>query len=155
MSLATPARELSTLSEEAWGRRKARLIAVGAAVFMALAIWLVAEQAFGIHLRAPEGFGASGDIDALNVALVTAVLSLAGWGLLALLERLTSHARTVWVAIAVPALLLSLLTPLSGTGVSAANRVVLVLMHVTVGAVLIPALYSTSPTGHARRGPGA
>jgi hypothetical protein len=46
---------------------------------------------------------------------------------------------------------LSLGTPLSGTGITAANRAVLVLMHLAVGGVLIPALYRTSPS-RARKG---
>src|SRR5437773_58011 len=123
----------TTARERASGRRNARLMAVAAAVLTALAIWALAELVFGIHLRAPEGFGASGDIDALDVAIVSTLLSLAGWGLLALLERLTTRARRVWVVIAVVALVLSLGTPLSGTGVTAANRIVLVLMHLAVG----------------------
>ena len=34
--------------------------------------------------------------------------------------------------------------PLSGSGVTAANRAVLVLLHLAVGAVLIPALRRTA-----------
>ena len=129
------------------GRRKARLMVVGAAVLAALAIWLVAELAFGIHLQAPafDNSGQASDVSALDVAVVAALLSLAGWGLLALLERLTARARRVWLIVAPLALVLSLGTPLSGTGVTSANRIVLLLMHLAVGAVLIPALYRTSP----------
>jgi hypothetical protein len=42
------------------------------------------------------------------------------------------------------ALLLSLVTPLAGTGVGTVNRVVLMLMHLAVGCMLIPALYQSS-----------
>jgi hypothetical protein len=42
-------------------------------------------------------------------------------------------------------LLASLGAPLSGTGVTAANRAVLTLLHLTVAAVLIPVFYRTSP----------
>lgn len=131
--------------EQARERGRARLAAVVIAVLAALAIWTVAEVVFHIHLRAPEGLGSSGDIGALSVILASAFASLAGWGLLALLERLTARARSVWMTIAVVALLLSLVTPLSGTGITPANRAVLVLMHLAVGAVLIPGLYRTSP----------
>jgi hypothetical protein len=62
--------------------------------------------------------------------------SLAGWALLGILERFTDRARRLWVGIAVATLLLSFGTPLSGSGTSALNRVVLLLMHVAVGAVL-------------------
>src|SRR5207302_1082730 len=74
----------------------ARLTAVAAAVLVALAIWVLAELVLGIRLRAPEGFGASGDIDALNVATVSALASLAAWGSLAILERLIPRAHQVW-----------------------------------------------------------
>jgi Family of unknown function (DUF6069) len=57
----------------------------------------------------------------------------------------TSHARIVWLILAPVALLASLLMPLSGTGVSDANRAVLVLMHIGVAATLIPAFYRTLP----------
>ena len=125
--------------------RRARLTAVVIAVLVPLAIWTVAEVVFHIRLRTPEGFGPPGDIGALNVIFASAFFSLGGWGLLALLERLTARARTVWMTIAVVTLLLSLMTPLSGTGITPANRAVLELMHLSVGTVLIPALYWTSP----------
>ena len=77
--------------------------------------------------------------------LVSGLLSCAGWGFMAVLERLTARARRVWLVIAVAALVLSLGTPLAGVGVTLANRLVLMLMHLAVGSVLIPALYRSSP----------
>src|SRR5262249_50933280 len=105
----------------------------------------VAELVLGVPLRAPEGFGASGDIDALNVATVSALASVIAWGSLAVLERLTPRAGRVWLVGALLLLVLSLATPLSGTGVTTANRIVLLSMHLAVAAVLIPTLYRTSP----------
>lgn len=125
--------------------RRARPRAVVIAMLVPLAIWSVAEMVFHIRLRTPGGFGPPGDIGALNVIAASGFFSLAGWGLLALLERLTARARSVWMIIAVVTLLLSLATPLSGSGITPANRAVLLLMHLAVGAVLIPALYRTSP----------
>jgi hypothetical protein len=120
---------------------------VGAATLAAPAVWTVAELAFGIDLRAPafDRSGTTSDISALDVVVVATLLSLAGWALLALLERLTPHARRVWPIVASLALVLSLATPLMGTGVTAANRAVLLLMHLAVGAVLIPTLARTIP----------
>ena len=129
-------------------RRKARLAAVASAVLAALAYWLVAELVFGIDLRAPA-FDASGTalpISAPNVLIVATLLSLAGWGALALLERLTQRARRAWLVVAPLALLLSLATPLSGSGVTSADRIALLGMHLVVGAVLIAALARTSPS---------
>jgi len=128
-------------------RRFVRLAAVAAAMSTALGIWAIAELALGIDLRAPS-FDGSPDtlpIRAQDVLLVSAMLSLAGWGVMAVLERLAARARQVWLVIAIAALALSLATPLSGTGVTVANRVVLELMHLTVGSVLIAALYRSSP----------
>jgi hypothetical protein len=64
--------------------------------------------------------------------------------LLGILERFTRRARRVWVGVAIATLLLSFGGPLSGSGTSALNRAVLVLMHVAVGAALIPMLSRTS-----------
>lgn len=138
---------LPTTRPRAIGRRIVRLTAVVAAMASALAIWVIAELALGIDLRAPS-FDASLEtlpIRAQDVLLVSAMLSLAGWGCIAVLERLTAHARQAWLVIAVAALVVSLGTPLAGTGVSTANRIVLMLMHLAVGGVLIPALYRSSP----------
>jgi ABC-type uncharacterized transport system permease subunit len=118
-----------------------RPLAVLAAVLAVVAVWVVATRLFGVELRAPSENGSPGpSIGVGTAALEAAVAALAGWGLLALLERLTARARPIWVVVAIVALLLSLTGPLGGSGVSAANRAVLVLMHFTVAAVLIPGL---------------
>ena len=128
-------------------RRRARLLGVVAAVLVAEAVWLLTEVLFGIRLQAPAGTASPEpvDIGPLNVALASALLSLVGWAVLAGLERLTPRARRIWLVAALVGLAASLSTPLSGTGVSPANRLVLVLMHLTVGAVVISVLYRTSP----------
>jgi hypothetical protein len=129
------------------GRNKARLLAVAAAVLAALAAWSVAELVFGIDLQAPafDPSGKSSAITALDVAIVATLLSLAGWGVLALLERLTSRPRRLWLIVAPVALALSLGTPLSGRGVTLEDRVALMLLHLVVGAVLITGLARTVP----------
>jgi hypothetical protein len=128
---------------------RVRALGIAAAVLVAESIWAVARFALGIPLQAPAGAGYPEpvDIGALNVAVATVVLSLVGWGALAVLERLTSHARHIWLLVALVAFGVSLGMPLSGFGISPANRAVLVLMHVAVAAVVIPVLYRTSP-GH-------
>jgi len=45
--------------------------------------------------------------------------------------------------------------PLSGSGVSEANRIVLMLMHLAVGAIVIAVLYRTSPGRSARSAVGS
>jgi Family of unknown function (DUF6069) len=129
-------------------RRRARLTAVAAVVAAALGLWAVYHMAFGIDLRSPASFGESGSTFAVEpgqVALVSALAGFAAWGLLALLERLISRAQRVWLVIALLALVLSLGGPMSGTGLTTANRMELLGFHLLVGAVLIPLMYRTSP----------
>ena len=136
-----------TTRSRAIGRRVVRLTALAAAMASALAIWVIAELALGIDLRAPafDGSAETLPIRVQDVLLVSALLSFAGWGFIAVLERLTARARRVWLVIAVAALVLSLGTPLAGVGITLTNRFVLMLMHLAVGSVLIPALYRSSP----------
>lgn len=121
-----------------------RLLVVAVAALAAVAVWAVAEFVAGTDLRAPAFDGSSGTTDlALGQVLASAVLAaLAGWGSLALLERLTRRARPLWIALAAVAFVVSLGGPMSGTGVSMANRWWLLAMHVAVAAVLVPGLPS-------------
>lgn len=118
-----------------------RLLIVTGAVLAALAVWAVAELVTGTDLRAPAFGGATTmDIAAGQVLGFAALASLAGWGTLALVEKVTARARPLWTGLALVAFLVSLGGPLSGTGVSTANRWWLAAMHVAVAAVLIPGL---------------
>ena len=60
------------------------------------------------------------------VAVASAVGGLAGWGVLAILERFTTNPRRAWVIVASIALLASLSAPLSGTGVTAGGRIAMI-----------------------------
>jgi Family of unknown function (DUF6069) len=133
-------------------RRRARLLGVVAAVLIAEAVWVLAELMLGIRLQAPAGTASPEpvDIGPLSVALASALLSLVGWAVLAGLERLTPRAHGIWLMAALVGLAASLSPPLSGTGVSTPNRLLLVLMHLAVGAVVISVLYRTSPGRRAR-----
>ncbi|RFU85550.1 hypothetical protein DY218_16865 [Streptomyces triticagri] len=123
------------------GPVRIRVLALVAAVVLDALIWLLADRAFGIDLRIPDGPGSSETSELLLPAVIiaVAVLSLAGWGLLAALERFTGRARTVWTAIASAVVVLSLFAPLFAEGLTAGNRLTLVCLHLAVGAVLIPA----------------
>jgi len=123
-----------------------RPAAVGGAIMAALAVWFVAAVVLGLDLRRPA---ASADeqaetLKSFEVAMAAAVGSLAGWALLAVLERLTSRPRRVWSVIAAVAILVSLSGPLSGSAITTTNRLVLVVMHLVVGAVVISALAQTA-----------
>jgi hypothetical protein len=127
---------------------RARALVVIAAALAALVVWLVTDPLLGVELAAPTRPG-SQQLQPITPALVAAtslVAALAGWGLLALLERFTARPRTSWTAIAVLVGLLSLAGPLSTiASTTAANGVSLALMHLAVAAVLIPGLAATAP----------
>jgi NO-binding membrane sensor protein with MHYT domain len=92
-------------------------------------------------------------LTAALVAVASAVGGLAGWGVLAVLERFTTNPRRAWVAVASIALLASLSAPLSGTGVSAGDRIAMIGMHLAVAAVVIPLFYRSSASRRVRTAP--
>lgn len=137
--------------------RSQRLSTVAAAVAAALALWALAAYVLGLEIRTPAmGEQAAAPLTASQVALASAVASLAGWVLLGLLERFSRHARRVWTGVALVFLVVSLGGPLTGEGIAAADRVVLAALHVVVAAVLVPGLRrSHAPTGRAAAPAGA
>jgi Family of unknown function (DUF6069) len=60
------------------------------------------------------------------------------WGFIEVAERRFRRPRRVWLATGLVALGISLSAPLSGHGVTTAQRIALASMHLAVGAVLIP-----------------
>jgi len=129
----------------AFNPRLSQLSVVVGAVAAALMLWAVAEPLLGINLRAPaSGDAPNSDIGPVMVTIASLVPALLGWGLLVLLQRFTAHARTAWTVVGCVVLAISLFGPLSGEGISSANRVVLLFMHLLVGAVVIFGLRRTS-----------
>jgi hypothetical protein len=123
------------------GRARA-LCAAGGALAAALA-WTVEVPLLGIHLNFRFGTGHIQTIAVGEVIGVTVAASLLGWLLLTLLERRTPHARLLWTTISLAALAASLALPLtSATTTSAVAG--LIVMHVAVGAVVIPAMAHTT-----------
>ena len=122
--------------------RARTLCAAGGALAAALA-WTVEVPLLGIHLNYRFGTGHTQTIAAAQVIGVTVAAALLGWLLLAFLERRTPRARPLWTAIALAALAASLALPLAAaTTTSAAAG--LVVMHLTVGAAVIPAMARTA-----------
>ena len=135
----------STSADPRGARRRARGRAVLLGILASSAVWLVAVPLAGMELRSPTPNGSRGfDIGVVIVIGATALVSLAGWALLATLERVTRQAAAAWTAIAGVVLVGSLAGPLTGAGVGARNRAVLVAMHLVVGAVVIPLLSRTA-----------
>ena len=129
-----------------WRRPTARPVAVALGVLAALAVWGVSELVFGVNVRQPAfGTGVPQDLTAGPIVVASVVAGLAAWLALAVLERLTRHARAAWVTLATLVLVVSLGAPLSGRGIDEQSRLVLALLHLTVGALLIVLLARTSP----------
>ena len=130
-------------------KRRTRLIAVGGATIAALAVWLIAKLA-SVPVVAPTGTGGKlQDISIVAVILTAVFASLAGWALLAILEKFTGKARVVWLSIAIIFFLLSLFGPLTAAGVGAGTKASLLFMHIAVAAVVIPLLGRTARSGEA------
>ena len=125
------------------GRSRALCVA-GGALAAALA-WIVEVPLLGIHLNFRFGAGHTQTISIGQVIGVAVAASLLGWLLLTLLERRTTQARRRWTTIALAALAASLALPLAAATTTSA-AVALIVMHLTVGAAVIPALARTART---------
>jgi hypothetical protein len=137
--------------------RTRALCAVGGALAAAIA-WAVEVPLLGIHLTVrfgngrfgPRHFGpgpfGAGHVQTISVGQIVGIslaAALLGWLLLTILERRTSRARLIWTSSALVALAVSLTLPLAAATTTAA-AVGLVVMHLTVGAAVIPAMARTA-----------
>ena len=111
---------------------------VGAAI-ASVAIWGISVPLLGAHLLIRFGSGPAQSVGVDYIIGATVIASLAAWGVLALLERRTPRAHTIWTALAVVVLIASLSLPFIAATTTSA-RVVLIVMHVAVAAVLIVGL---------------
>jgi|HubBroStandDraft_4_1064222.scaffolds.fasta_scaffold63850_2 hypothetical protein len=127
---------------------RTRALGVGGAVLAAVAVWVVAVPLLGVHLLVRFGSGAAETVGVDYVIGATLIASLAGWALLALLERRTSRARSIWTVVAIVVLLASVSLPLS-IATTTGSKTVLALMHIAVAAVLIPVLRRVAPSRNA------
>jgi hypothetical protein len=122
-----------------------RALGVGGAVVAAVIVWAVSVSILGLHLDIRFGSGAAQTIGIGFVVGATLMASLLGWALLALLERRTASARTIWTVAAVVVLVASLSLPLFA-GIAASTKAALVVMHIAAGAVVIATLRGTETT---------
>lgn len=133
---------MTTMTTNRAVRRRGGLAVAGAAV-AACVPWAVAAIA-GTDLEVTTA-GWTMDVGLPMVLGAALVVSLAGWGLLTLLQRRTSDARRSWTIVAVTVLVLSLGGPLTADA-STVTRVYLAHMHLAVGLVLIPGLRAAART---------
>lgn len=134
-----------TIAPSTGARMRRRVSAAIVAVLTALIVYALARLAIG-HIYQPA-FGSSQpkSLSAGFVAVVAALAALLGWMTIAVLERVSAHAVTIWTITAPLVLLVSFSMPLSGHGVSGGNRVALMLMHLAVAAIVIPLYRASSP----------
>ncbi|HEY7272153.1 MAG TPA: DUF6069 family protein [Actinoplanes sp.] len=125
---------------------RGRFAIVLAAMAAASAGWAIAKPLLGIDLTVATGAGTT-TVEALTATLVSLGAGFAAWALLAVLERLTSRARTVWTVIAVVVFLVSLTGPLGA--VTTAGMVALMTLHTVVAVILIVGLrhFTSAPEG--------
>lgn len=126
-------------SSLAAGHLRARALGVVGAVVAVVAVWAVAVPVLGIQLTFRFGNTAPQTVVFGAVVGLTLVASLAGWGILATLERRTSNAREIWTAVALVVLVASLGLPLEA-GTTISSQIALALMHLAAAGVLIPTL---------------
>ncbi|HUA27607.1 MAG TPA: DUF6069 family protein [Streptosporangiaceae bacterium] len=131
---------------------RARALSVAGGALAAALAWIAEVPLLGIRLtirfgpgHVHTGAGHTQTITIGQVIGVTLAASLLGWLLLALLERRTPHARLLWTTIALAALAASLALPIAFATTTAAV-IGLIVLHVTVGAAVIPAMAHTTRT---------
>jgi uncharacterized protein DUF6069 len=124
-------------------RHRDRALGVLAAVVVALVLGLGAPL-FGQDLIV-EGSGKEPvEVGFLSILVVALGVGLLGWALLAVLERFApGRAFTIWAVIAGIVLVLSFV-PLLNVEAEGATKVVLVLVHLAVAAVLVATFRRTT-----------
>lgn len=128
---------------------RARALCVVSGALAAALAWNIEVRALLIHLTFRFGAGQAKEVAIGEVIGVTVAAALLGWLLLALLERRSPRARLLWTAIALAALAASLALPLAAATTTSAVAGLIVL-HVTVGGVVIPGMARTA-VGAGRR----
>lgn len=108
----------------------------------ALLIWVIAVPVFDADLGFTDVNNQPQTVDPVAIIIFSVGSALAGWALLAALERFApKRAKLIWTIVASLVLALSMVPLL---GVSAGAAVTLGLMHLAVGAVIIVVMRRTS-----------
>jgi hypothetical protein len=112
-----------------------RTLAVATAVGAAVVLWVLARL-LDVDLVVDQGRGP----DRIGLPLAAGMafaVSLLGWGVRAVLDRVTRRSAAIWAGLAVLVLVGSLL-PVLTVGAAGGTRAVLAAMHLAVAAALIP-----------------
>ncbi|GAA5105464.1 hypothetical protein GCM10023339_01370 [Alloalcanivorax gelatiniphagus] len=119
-------------------RTTRRALAVGAATLLALATWAGLAPGLGVDLVVDPGTSAEMAVGAAAVLVASLVAGLAGWGVLALLERYAgARGLRVWQVGAVAVYLVSLVPLLAPGSTGTATRISLALLHTVVVTAVV------------------
>ncbi|MDG4829124.1 DUF6069 family protein [Solwaraspora sp. WMMD1047] len=132
----------ASASNGATRRRVTRALTVAAATGAALALWIVTGPVAGIELTVDRA-GATAEVGPAAVAFAAVVSGLAGWALLAVLERSVRRSKMVWTSIALIVLVLSLVGPLAQARTGSATAV-LAGLHLLTGTIIIAGMASSA-----------
>jgi hypothetical protein len=123
--------------------RRGRAKAVGVAV-LATGLLYLGARALGTDFNLTDpAKGQAHQLILPEIITFTLVFSLLGWGALAVLERYTRRAMTVWSVLAGAVLLLSFV-PIAVEHATTDTKIMLTLIHVAVAAALLPMLRHSS-----------
>jgi hypothetical protein len=117
--------------------------AVLATAVAAEAVFVAVHHAAGVDLAVSTGSTVT-HVGATLVAVVSLLVALAAWGLLALLQRFTARGRRIWTILATVVTAVSLLGPLGGESTGATLG--LAALHLVVAAVVIAGLRWAVPS---------
>lgn len=120
-------------------RRRQRALRVATAVTANSLLYLGARAAGTDFVLTDPGATRSHQLILPEIAVFSLLFGLLGWGALALLERFTRHARTVWAALA-GAVLAASFIPVFLERATVDTRIMLCVLHVVVAAALLPML---------------
>src|SRR5258708_30552925 len=84
--------------------RRNRILGVAGATLAAVAVWAIEVPLLGIRLETQFGNAAPQGVGIAAVVVSSLAGSLAGWGLLAILERRFTRARPIWTRIPITVL---------------------------------------------------
>jgi hypothetical protein len=127
-------------------RRRDRVLIAAAAIVTPVVLWALITYAFGFDITVPESPGSTvrHKLEPAPVLVTVVAAVLAGWALLALLERFVAkRALVIWTTIA---LIMFVGTLPYMPGFTIAERLLLGLVHLSLAAILIVGLRRTSPS---------
>ena len=126
---------------------RARALCVAGGALTAALAWTVEVPLLGIQLNFRYGTSHTQIVAVAQVIGASLAALLLGWLVLAVLEQRTTHARTLWTSLALVGLAASVALPLTlatSVATTASALAGLAVMHLTIGAAVIPAMARTA-----------